>query len=284
MSLIKVETDELIACAKRYKDLADSFNNACETIIAKMGEYDDVWKGSFTQDFEKKVESFNTAQNGVYENCIKLVDFINGAVEKYIKWDTGVIPKDETYGSADYPSNVDVSGTIINYGGNTYSCVNGYDPNQYNYYQYAEEYGGRYGRYQYGCSLCAMATCISIALGRRITPDDLCNQGYWGAGGVTNWSYSQKACSLKYNSGLGDIYNSIKSKHPCILKFEGNGTGTHYIAAVGIREGADSNHLTMSDILVADPANPGVTRTLQEAADFQYAYGKRHLTGFMASY
>ncbi len=105
MGIIKVETDELTACAKRYKELADRFNEICNSIIAKMGEYDNVWKGSFTQDFEEKEKSFKNNQELIYKSCTTLADFINGAVQKYIDVDRGLADK-STIGTADYPDNV----------------------------------------------------------------------------------------------------------------------------------------------------------------------------------
>lgn len=108
MSGINVETDELTVCAKKYRDLAEEFKGAAQSVINKISEYDNVWKGSFTQDFEEKVKKIKSVQDSVYENCVSLADFIDGAVKQYIDVDRGLADK-STIGTADYPDNVDVS-------------------------------------------------------------------------------------------------------------------------------------------------------------------------------
>ena len=108
MALIKIETNDLTACANKYKVLADDFNNNCNSLLAKISEYDNVWKGSFTQDLDEKVKKLKSAQKSIYNNSIQLADFIDKAVEQYKKVDRGVAEQSST-GTEDYPNNVNVS-------------------------------------------------------------------------------------------------------------------------------------------------------------------------------
>lgn len=109
--LIKVETDELTACAKRYRELAESFNDTAQSIIDNMGQYDNVWKGSFTEDFENKIKKFTEIKGYIYDNCNELATWIDNAVQKYIDVDRGLADK-SAIGNADYPDNVKVSNHI----------------------------------------------------------------------------------------------------------------------------------------------------------------------------
>ncbi|MCH5314356.1 MAG: hypothetical protein J1E81_00475 [Eubacterium sp.] len=108
MASIKLETNDLTACAQKYKTIADDFNKNCNSVLSKISEYDNVWKGTFTQDLDSKVDKLKSVQNSIYTNCLDLVDFINKAVEQYIKVDKGLAAQ-STIGTADYPDNVKVS-------------------------------------------------------------------------------------------------------------------------------------------------------------------------------
>ena len=113
MAGIKVETDQLMACANTYKQIADQFNQNCESIIKSVAAYDDVWKGSFAEDLDEKVKKLKNVQKSVYSNSIQLHDFIVAAVNKYIQVDRGLADK-STIGNADYPDNVKVSVHVKN--------------------------------------------------------------------------------------------------------------------------------------------------------------------------
>lgn len=105
---IKVETDELLACAKKYASLAESFKTVSDKTITKCKSYEDVWKGSFSEDLDSKVKKLEDAKNKIYNNCIELSKHIENAVAQYIAVDQGLASSD-TIGTADYPNNVTVS-------------------------------------------------------------------------------------------------------------------------------------------------------------------------------
>lgn len=112
---VKVETDQLKACSETYKKLAESFLSACNIIETRLEEDKNYWQGSFANDIDAKISEFKKINNEkIYQDIIALSNFLDEAVEKYIKWDTGSIPKDETYGSADYPDNVKASVHVKN--------------------------------------------------------------------------------------------------------------------------------------------------------------------------
>ncbi|MGN1418908.1 MAG: hypothetical protein ACI4W6_06245 [Acutalibacteraceae bacterium] len=113
MSSIKLETNDLKACAQKYSSLADEFNNNCNSIINKISEYNNVWIGNFTQDLEEKVKKLKEVQKSIYSNSVQLADFINKAVDQYIKVDRGLADA-ATIGTADYPDNVKVSVHVKN--------------------------------------------------------------------------------------------------------------------------------------------------------------------------
>lgn len=108
MEGIKVETDQLIACANRYEALSEDFNNNCNRILQTVSSYENVWKGSFSTDLDDKIKKLKNVQKSITNNSTQLYTFIRTAVDKYIQVDRGLADK-STIGTADYPANVKVS-------------------------------------------------------------------------------------------------------------------------------------------------------------------------------
>lgn len=107
---IKVETNELTACANEYSKLAESFNNTCNKIIEKCKAYENCWKGSFTKDLDTSVDGLKKVQSSIYGDTKQVARYINHAVEMYILWDKGLISKkDSDIGTADFPDNLHAS-------------------------------------------------------------------------------------------------------------------------------------------------------------------------------
>lgn len=102
MAEIKVETDELLGCATRYKNLAENFNNVANSVQSKFREYENYWKGSFSTDLADKTKKLASVQKSIYSNCTQLASFINDAVAKYIAVDQG-LANQTTINNADYP-------------------------------------------------------------------------------------------------------------------------------------------------------------------------------------
>lgn len=153
------------------------------------------------------------------------------------------------------------------YGDKTYSLCSECDLDSYVYYQYDKKYNGRMN---VACSLCAQAVCMSIINKKPITPESLMDSGngYWGSGGC-NWKGNK---GNTYGDGYKNIVDSIVTDgRPCVIElYNGSGSGypTHYVAAVGIRDGADYNNLTTNDILCVDSAT-GKVSTLAECEKAQ---------------
>ena len=116
MVSIKLDTDQLRECANTYQKIAKDFDDNCNSILLKIAEYDNVWKGTFTQDLDKNVKKLKEVQEKISKNSIDLVNFINGAVDLYIKVDRGTATEVEQalIGTADYPNNVKVSEYVKN--------------------------------------------------------------------------------------------------------------------------------------------------------------------------
>ena len=105
MGKILVKTSELKACAAAYRNLSASFDTNCNNLLKKIDEYESVWKGSFSKDFDGKVTKIKKVRKSVVKNSTELATFIDGAVEKYIQVDKGLAQSSQI-GNNDYPSNV----------------------------------------------------------------------------------------------------------------------------------------------------------------------------------
>lgn len=111
MSVIKVETDELLSCARKYALLAENFKTVSDKTIEKCKSYEDVWKGSFSEELDSKVKKLEDVKNKIYNNCMDLSKHIENAVAQYIAVDQGLAEQSHI-GTANYPDNVHVSSTI----------------------------------------------------------------------------------------------------------------------------------------------------------------------------
>lgn len=107
---ISVQTDDLLACADQYRNLANQYNTAWTTVENKLQECREYWQGSFSTDFDEVLKSVQDVRNKIYDNTTQLADFITTAVQHYIDVDRGIAQRiDESHSDADYPATVEVS-------------------------------------------------------------------------------------------------------------------------------------------------------------------------------
>ena len=105
---IKVETDHLTQLSAKYKTLAETYKTCCSNLEGKLKEYDTVWKGSFSENFDEEISKLKKERDNVYNNCMELAKFLDEAVQYYKKLDRGLIPKEEV-NEKKYPPGVEVS-------------------------------------------------------------------------------------------------------------------------------------------------------------------------------
>lgn len=112
---ISVQTDDLLACADQYRNLANQYNTAWTTVENKLQECREYWQGSFSTDFDEVLKSVQDVRNKIYDNTTQLADFITTAVQHYIDVDRGIAQRiDESHSDADYPDTVKASVHIKN--------------------------------------------------------------------------------------------------------------------------------------------------------------------------
>ena len=130
--------------------------------------------------------------------------------------------------------------------------------NQNNYSRFVNSKGNR------GCTATAMCIAYSIYHNTPLSPNDV----KWSSGG-TSWEYCTRYTengktywggSFNQDEALKCIFNCINSGKPIIVGVTGAGCD-HVVTAVGIRDGADRNSLSLGDILIIDPYG-GVVSTL----------------------
>ena len=73
---------------------------------------------------------------------------------------------------------------------------------------------------------------------------------------------------------VNEIYSAMQEGHPTMVHYkytdangDGKSDGEHWVVVVGIREGANVNNLSISDLIVIDPAY-GDERLLTESYRF----------------
>lgn len=272
---VKVETDQLKACANTYKTLAEQYKNDWQAIENKLNECKNYWQGSFASDFDEVLKKVNDARNSVYDNTMTLATFINEAADLYEKYDGDIaraLRDDPNKDAADYPSGVVASRKKYDFNGTSYTVPDGFS-GDYNYHQYDGKYNGSMNK---ACSLFAMATVLSMINGKKITPESLKSDGskYWNSNGCT-WRGLKSDTRSGGAGGYSAVYDSIyNQKKPCVIELKNSSNGsTHFVAAVGVKSGADPNNITNNDILVVDPAT-GKTCTLADAVSVQYNSGR----------
>lgn len=128
-----------------------------------------------------------------------------------------------------------------------------------------------------GCTATAMCIAYSIYHDTTLSPNDV----KWCSAG-TSWEYCTryeengyvyKGYTYTQNEALKCAYNCISSGKPMIIGVNGAGSD-HVITAVGIREGADFDNLSLSDILIIDP-NGGDINTLAKYNSIDTGWGLR---------
>ncbi len=149
-----------------------------------------------------------------------------------------------------------------------YNMISSYDffvnniENNGKYDQYnKEEYGNISswwnGKKSVGCTATSLGVLLSIVSGKNIDPAN-----YWTSNGVyyqNNYKISgetYKKSSWKSNNHSQQelrtvIYDRIVAKgQPVLIR---NGSNTHTVVAIGIKDGVDPSNVKNSDILVYDP-------------------------------
>lgn len=268
---VKVETDQLRACANNYKTYAQQYNDDWQVIENKLNECKNYWQGSFASDFEEVLKKVNKTKSYIYDNTIELANFMTQAADLYDKYNGDIaraLREDTSKKANDYPEGVVASRKKYDYNGTSYTVPDGFSED-YNYHQYADHYKGTMTK---ACSLFAMATVLSMINGKKITPESLKSDGskYWNSNGCT-WRGLKSDTRSGGAGGYSAVYDSIyNQKKPCVIELKNSSNGsTHFVAAVGVKSGADPNNITNNDILVVDPAT-GKICTLAEAVSVQY--------------
>lgn len=160
------------------------------------------------------------------------------------------------------------SGNTKTYGGASYTVVpnanvTDYYYNQNNYSRFVNSSGKNTG-----CTATAMATAYAI---RYNTPVDLKDSSKisWSSAGcrwelakvLTDSGKTYSPYSYTETQALQAVYRSVNSGVPVIVGVK-TSTGTdHVVTAIGYKQGANINNLSLSDILIVDP-NGGQVRSL----------------------
>lgn len=158
-----------------------------------------------------------------------------------------------------------VSFSSASYAGKTkgdyadYSILSGMSPD-YCFNQKNNNYGETFNRL--GCLACADA-CIGAIIGNSVSSP------------LVSWNGEKASC--KYTTRVKDsyewtpeqirerAYQELTQGRPVVIRVQ-SGTsksGGHSVAVVGLRNGADPNHLTDADFLIMDPAD-GKIKALSE--------------------
>lgn len=128
-----------------------------------------------------------------------------------------------------------------------------------------------------GCTATAMCTAYSIYHDSALSPNDV----KWSTAG-TSWEYCKRYKENKrtyfgntytQKEALKCAYNCISNGTPMIIGVNGAGCD-HVVTAVGIRDGADYNNLSLSDILIVDPNGGGIS-TLGKYTSIDTGWGLR---------
>ena len=148
------------------------------------------------------------------------------------------------------------TGNTYTYNGNTYTVV----PNFKTDYCFNQKDFPRFlnskGTKNVGCTATAMCIVYSIAHNTTLSPNNV----KWTPGVGTSWEYSKRYSDgnrtytgncYTQKDGLKAVYNCISAGKPIVIGV--TGVGDHVVAGVGVRNGADPNNLSLSDILIVDP-------------------------------
>lgn len=106
---VKVETDQLRACANNYKTYAQQYNDDWQVIESKLNECKNYWQGSFASDFEEVLKKVNKTKSYIYDNTIELANFMTQAADLYDKYNGDIaraLREDTSKKANDYPDNV----------------------------------------------------------------------------------------------------------------------------------------------------------------------------------
>jgi len=138
---------------------------------------------------------------------------------------------------------------------------------QGDYSAYTHPYG-----YNAGC--CAMSYAIAVSI---VTQKDVDPTKYWRNGPWGYQTYYDDNAADWVGFDVNKIHSALQEGKPTMVHYkyadsngDGKSDGEHWVVVVGIREGANVNNLSMSDLLVIDPAY-GDERPLTETYRFNSA-------------
>jgi hypothetical protein len=150
-----------------------------------------------------------------------------------------------------------------------YYVVNGFDTaycyNQNNYSRFVM--GGK----NVGCTATANATALSIKRGKAVSPNTI----GWGSQGCNWTSTAVVKSSDGDSSGYGKqtqltlIAQELLKGNAVIVR----ANAYHTVTAIGLRNGANTSNIQVSDILIADPANGKVTTLDKAVHGYSYQSG-----------
>lgn len=106
---VKVETDQLKACAADYKRLAEQYKDDWSAIEGQLNACKNYWQGAFASDFDEVLETVVSMRNSVYDATVQLSEFVHSAAELYERYDGNIaraLQDDPSKNANDYPDNV----------------------------------------------------------------------------------------------------------------------------------------------------------------------------------